>query len=1032
MLRKSTLREIKRSLGRYLAIMAIVALGVGFFAGLKVTKEDMIATADKYLSEYDMYDFEMFSTLGFNDRSVEIISDAEGVKTAEGSVSKDILVEGNTGDSEVIKFMSLTRDINTLRLKSGRLPERADECVVDADQLASSLDDESALSGEEIVLSGTNDEDDLDAFKYRRYKVVGTVTSPLYMNFERGSSEIGSGSVKGFAVIPEEGFDSEYYTEVYVSLSEKAPSYSEEYEDLIDRTKPEVKKAGKTALSERHQEIVDEAKEKLEKQKKKYRDGVKEFRDEKKKAYDELASALSKIQKGEKELKDNRKKIKKGWKDLKANKKRLKKEAKKLKSGNKELRSQQKKLDKQKAALAQQKAQLEASKDYMPEEAYRQAMAKIAAGEKKLSKYQKKINKGYAKARTGAKKIRAGRKAIKAGRKTLKKGERELRKGEKKIKDARRKYRDGKRKADEKFAEAEADLASAKKKLDKAEKKIKKIKKGKSYVYGREINIGYSTFENNAGIVESIATIFPLFFFMVAALVCMTTMTRMIDEQRTQIGVLKALGYSNAAVLSEYMFYSGSAALAGAVAGFFIGCRVFPSVIWHAYGMMLNFADRDVEYIINKPLLFGSLITSLLCSMGATWFSCSQDFTVAPAQLIRPKSPKAGKRILLERITPVWKRIGFLYKVSLRNIFRYKKRLFMMVAGISGCTALLIAGFGISTTVKNVARFQYDEISLYDYQMSFEKNMTDKRQADFREYMGNRAEDILFIHSGGADITAGRYTTTVDLISCGGEGLHDFVDLHDSKGKIDFPGDGEIVVSRKFRDHYNVKVGDTLAVKEGSKRGNFKVSGIADNFVYNYVYVSRDTYENVFGKEPAVKSAFVKDTGKTDDEIRNDAAYAARYEDTGTVSVNADMVDRVDDMMVSLDAVILAVILSAALLAFIVLYNLTNINITEREREIATIKVLGFYAPETSQYIFRENFFLTGISAVVGIPLGKALLDFVVDNIRIDLIFFVARITAMDYVKSVALTFLFAVIVAIVMYRKLYSVSMTESLKSAE
>ena len=365
MLRKSTLREIKRSLGRYLAIMAIVALGVGFFAGLKVTKEDMIATADKYLSEYDMYDFEMFSTLGFNDRSVEIISDAEGVKTAEGSVSKDILVEGNTGDSEVIKFMSLTRDINTLRLKSGRLPEKADECVVDADQLASSLDDESALSGEEIVLSGTNDEDDLDAFKYRRYKVVGTVTSPLYMNFERGSSEIGSGSVKGFAVIPEEGFDSEYYTEVYVSLSEKAPSYSEEYEDLIDRTKPGVKKAEKTALSERHQEIVDEAKEKLEKQKKKYRDEVKEFRDEKKKAYDELASALSKIQKGEKELKDNRKKIKKGWKDLKANKKRLKKEAKKLKSGNKELRSQQKKLDKQKAALAQQKAQLEASKDYM-------------------------------------------------------------------------------------------------------------------------------------------------------------------------------------------------------------------------------------------------------------------------------------------------------------------------------------------------------------------------------------------------------------------------------------------------------------------------------------------------------------------------------------------------------------------------------------------------------------------------------------------------------------------------------------------
>ena len=1032
MLWKSTLREIKNSLGRYLAIMAIVALGVGFFAGLKVTKEDMIATADEYIKEHDLFDFEMFSTLGFDDESVRIIGDTDGVKHAEGSISKDILTEGVKGDTVVVRFISLTDDVNTLELKQGRLPEKPDECVVDSDQLSSAIDGETAFDGGELVLADSNEEDDLDVFRYRRYRIVGTVASPLYMNFERGSSEIGSGTVEGFAVIPEEGFDTEYFTEVYVTLDDDASAYSDAYDDACDRAEPALKKAGRKAAEARYDDVVSEAEEKIEKNRKKYDNAVSEYEEEKKKAYDRLDDALAKIKKGEKTLKENRKKLRSGKKELKKSRKTLKKQSKKLTSGRKELKAQQKKLNKQKAELAGQKAQLEAGKQYMPEEAYTQAMAQITAGEKQIKGYQKKLNNGFRKIRNGRKKIRSGRKQLKAAAAKLRKGDKELARGEKKLREARRKYEDGRKEADERFADAEADLAEAKRKLDKAERKIKKIKRGKSYVYGREINIGYSTFESNAGIVNSIARIFPLFFFLVAALVCMTTMTRMVDEQRTQIGVLKALGYSNHAVLAKYLFYSGSAALIGAVSGFFMGCKVFPSVIWRAYGMMLNFADRPVAYIVNRPLLIGSVAVSLICSMGATWFSCSQDFTVAPAQLIRPKAPKSGKRILLEYITPLWKRVKFLYKVSLRNIFRYKKRLFMMVAGISGCTALLIAGFGIDTTVKNVARFQYSEIAKYDYQMSFEENMTSEKQDEFREYMDGRADDILFVHSGGADVTCGKYTATVNLIASDGEEFDRFIDLHDRKGRIEYPGAGEAVICRKFRDHYGVKAGDTISVKEGSKQGKFRVSGICDNYVYNYVYISNESYEDAFGKKAAVKTAFVKDTGESDDEIRADAAFAARHEDSGAISVNADMVDRVDDMMVSLNAVIIAVIISAALLAFIVLYNLTNINITERIREIATIKVLGFYAGETSQYIFRENFFLTGLSAAVGIPLGKILLDFVVDNIRIDMIFFVAKITTMDYIKSILLTFAFAVIVALVMYRKLAGVSMTESLKSAE
>ena len=537
--------------------------------------------------------------------------------------------------------------------------------------------------------------------------------------------------------------------------------------------------------------------------------------------------------------------------------------------------------------------------------------------------------------------------------------------------------------------------------------------------------------------MNSISAIFPLFFFLVAALVCMTTMTRMIDDQRTQIGVLKALGYSNGAVLAKYLFYSGSAAAIGAGGGFFFGSWIFPAVIWKAYGMMLNFADRPCAYIVNRPLFLACMAVALLCSMGATWVSCASDFRVAPAQLIRPKAPAAGKRILLERIGPLWRRIGFLYKVSLRNIFRYKKRFFMMVIGISGCTALLIAGFGINTSVKDFAAFQFNEVALYDASISFDEDMNEAEQQDFREYAEDRVEGMLFLHQQDMDLVFEGKTHTVTLIASSGENFRDFVDLHDRAAKIDYPGDGEAVVCRKMQAHYGVQPGDTITLRKGMKEMTVKVSAICDNYLYNYVYISDRTYEDGFGSAPAVKTAFVNvrsggAESSSPKEIRQAAAYLTGYERCTGAFVNDDMLNRVGDMMTSLNAVIILVILSAGLLAFIVLYNLTNINITERIREIATIKVLGFYPGETSSYVFRENFFLTGISALVGIPLGTWLLRFVISEIRVDMIFFEARITGLDYLYSVLLTFVFAIVVSLVMYRKLAKISMTESLKSIE
>ncbi|MBR7088541.1 MAG: FtsX-like permease family protein, partial [Mogibacterium sp.] len=656
------------------------------------------------------------------------------------------------------------------------------------------------------------------------------------------------------------------------------------------------------------------------------------------------------------------------------------------------------------------------------------------------------ISSKLSEAQAGKAQIEDGISQAEAGLQKVKEGKAEISRQQKKIDKGRKTLRQEERKAESEFDKAKRELDDAKDKLDEAQEKIDDMETGNSYAISRSENAGYSSFDSNSSIVSNIAKIFPVFFFLIAALVCMTTMTRMIDEQRTQIGVLKALGYSNAQIVGKYMFYSGSAAFLGAVTGFFIGCKVFPTVIWHAYTMMYDFSE-DVEFVFDARLGLISLAAALLCSMGATWVSISQDFRVAPSDLIRPKTPPAGKRILLERIGPLWSRISFLYKVSIRNIFRDKKRFLMMVIGVSGCTALLIAGIGIRTTVALVADHQFNEISLYDFNVIFSKNMTEERQEDFLEYMDEQSgispEEVFYMHR--AEVTVERSDGNFD-VTCSAsepENFGNFIDLHDGSEPVAFPGDGEIVIVRKLSHDYGINKGDTLKIRDGYREAELTVSDVCDNYVYDTIYMSMDTYEKAFGKKADIKSALVRmkrpeaetesgEESPDDETIRAAATEAANYEHTAAVSVTLDVRESVAKMMKSLDMVVYVVILSAALLAFIVLYNLTNINITERVREIATIKVLGFNQLEVSQYVFRENLFLTAIAAVVGIPLGKWLLRFVIDNIVVKMIYFEPRLTNMNIVMAVALTFAFAAFVNLAMQRRLRSVSMTESLKSVE
>lgn len=881
-MKKTTLREIRQSLGRYLAIFAIVAMGVGFFAGLKITRQVMITSANAYLEEKQLYDFRLLSTLGFEDEDVQTLSSKEDVRFVEGAVAADILYFNQQGNEDVIKAHSLLQNINGLEVVAGRLPQQATECVVDAN-----LYDKSAL-GTKIVLSENNVEKDLDYFAYREYTIVGIAQSSAYIQFERGTTALGNGQISGFMYLLPQGFCAEFYTEIYVKFNQDYPIYSKDYNDYIDEKEPLWKDYCKAQGERRYQAIVADAEA-------------------------ELANA--------------------------------------------------------KQTLAEEKAD---------------AKQTLADAKKELTDAHAELADGWAK------------------------------------------YNDSYAEFEEKIAEAEQEIADA-------EADIANIEKPETYVLNRDANIGYACFQNDSSIVEGLANVFPVFFFLVAALVCMTTMNRMVEEQRTQIGVLKALGYGEAATMGKYLFYSGSAALAGCIAGYFLGIHLFPFVIWTAYGMMYQMGS--IVYILDGGTALLCLACALLCSMGTTWISCRHELKEVAADLMRPKAPRAGKRVFLEWLPFIWKRLKFLHKVSVRNIVRYKRRFFMMVIGISGCTALLVTGFGIRDSVVDIADQQFQEIQTYQFGITLKngiKDANDPSLTEFTEILDTYGGSFLPVLETTMDLQTPENLKSIHLIIVENPAqIGEYIDLHTpDKTAISYPKAGEAVICEKLAKRYRIQIGDTIHLfEENGKEVQAVVSGICENYIYNYIYLNAETYQTALGTF-LYKNVYANIT--KDADIHAVGAAIMKANNITAVSINADMLVRFSSMMSSMNYIVFVVIACAAALAFIVLYNLNNINITERIREIATIKVLGFYRNETAAYVFRENTALTAIGCAVGLLLGKLLHIYVMHKVDIDLMSFDVHVKAVSYLLSILLTFAFTWIVNRIMTGKLENINMAESLKSVD
>lgn len=1210
-MQKDFWREIQHTRSRFFSIMILVALSVAFLSGLKATAPDMKRTGDDYLDSLHLADIQVLSTLGLTDNDITSLRAQDKVEDAEGEYVIDAFASSDSLDA-VVKVLSLTgRGINEVLLRDGRMPERADECVVEENMLSLM----NIAIGDRITL--TPGDDLSDALAQDTYTVVGTVRSPVYLAVERGTSTLGSGTVKAYLYLPREAFTLDYYTAAYVRVSGAAEmtAFYSDYDDYIDAVIDELEPFGDARAQLRHDDLVDEATEKLD-------DAQKELDDAKAEADEKLGDA-------QKELSDARRKLDDGWKDYYDGQQELKDAraelddakielddgemqylngmeeyedaldeyeksraeyedglaqyedgVKELESGEKELAAGRRQLESgerqleelaktvtdalaaagspyggapeklledlgrgdsaaiaatdaalggmraqiaeaqaglkrldagiaqldagiaeidarleelnayPEEAVADQKALLLAQRETLTAEraGYQQQRDAIAAqlpdeesiaqlnsiSASSLAASKRELDDGWDEYYAGEAELDAGRKELRDAKMELddakaqlddapaqladakkelsdarKKlddgwkdyydGEAQYADGVKELSDAyteltdgERDYRKGLREYADGKAEADEKIADAQEKITDARRKVADIDSCEWYIFSRSYNPGYTGFGQDADRMANLASVLPIIFFLVAALVCLTTMTRMVEEQRVQIGALKALGYSRLAISWKYIGYGLLPSLVGGVLGLVIGYILFPKMIFTAYQIMYQMPDIELHAYTDISLF--SVLAAVACTTVATLWACLATLRETPASLMRPRTPKAGKRVFLEYIKPLWRRMSFIHKVTARNLFRYQKRFWMTVIGIGGCTALIIAGFGMRSSLLFTMSRQYDELFHYSAQVTLADNALSEERAAVEDFLAGDSRVVNYIPcaASSATVVTPSYSTTAYVEVMASDEIGKVVDLFDYKsGDPITMGDEGVYIDQKLSELLKVSVGDTFFL-DGDVRGDVTVAGIYEHYTGHFIYMTPGYYENALHADGEPNAYLLNFT--SDDTDTCNAVFEKLLDMSGvaTTSRMRDTQDTYTHSMERVDFVVVIIILAAAALAMVVLFNLSNINITERQRELATIKLLGFYDGEVSAYVYRENIVLTVFGILLGCFMGHWLHIYLVRSTEIDLMMFGRQTAPSAYVYAAILTALFSLLVNVLAHFKMKKIDMVESLKSAE
>lgn len=966
-LTKQSFLSIKKTFKRFLSILAIVLLGVGFFTGIRQTSPNMEESVDEYFKKQNVYDINLMSTWGITKDEINILK--EKGYDVEPSYSVDALIR--IDDDYVVKVHSYDPNakMNKLSVVEGRLPETNTECVIEKNK-----DLGNYKIGDTITI-------DNDTLKEKTLKIVGFVKSPLYISRERGSTKLLNGKVNFYMYSLITNFDSDYYTESYIKLKNNESIYSKRYEQLINIEEDKLKEITNKFIETRFNNEKNDALKELN-------DNIDKYNKEKKDTYKKLDDAEAKINKNEKNLNNNLTKLnnneKKAKETFKTKKQEIETNKKKINDGITTLKKNIAYLESVGGDTTALKVQLSALETNLK---------KLNDGYNTLLKQEKSTFKEISSART---KINNGKKQIEKARKELE---------------------NNRKKADKEFADAY-------KKIEDAKKEIDELEKPKWYILDLDSNVGYYSFSQDSERINKLAKVFPLLFYIVAVLVSLTTMTRMVEEERGELGTLKSLGYNDNQILFKYIIYALLATTIGSVLGVIIGSKTIPSIIYGMYSLMYTLGDFINSFDLTSALL-GSLI-AIGCILLSTYLAVKKSLKEVPAELLRPKSPAIGKRVLLERIPFIWKRLSFSRKVTIRNVFRYKKRFLMTILGIAGCTGLIITGFGIQDCITNMVPNQYEKIFSYDLEITFNKD-SKTLDKDYEEISKLKEfTSTLKVNKEAIDILNKDTNQTVQLIVPFND-YNDFIKIQDRKTKKQYSLKDKIYVSEKLYKLLNLKENDTLKIKLDDKEYTTKVGGSTENYIMHYIYMSKDVYNS-----NSYNTMLVKVNNLTNDARKELSKKLKEYDSVSKLTYNSLSRTVFDDAMENFGQVSGVLIVSAGLLAFVVLYNLSSINISERKRELASIKVLGFYDNEVYNYIGRENKILTFIGMLLGCLIGYILTMYIIKTCELDITMFSPKISIYSYIYSLGITLVFTFLVDIATYFSLKHIKMVESLKSVE
>ena len=737
-----------------------------------------------------------------------------------------------------------------------------------------------------------------------------------------------------------------------------------------------------------------------------------------------LAASKAEIEAGEQELE-------KGQKQLKAAKKKLNKAQKEIDSNAETLAAGQAELDANVAKLNDSEAQYASGLEQYNSGARQIAEneAKLTSGEQEIAENEAKLADGEKEIADNEKKLADGEKEITDNEKKLQDAVKDLKKGEKDLADGKKEYEDAKK-------DAEDEIAENQQKLDDAKKELEDLEKPEWMVTDREDLPEYTDYGDNADRLRNIGQVFPVIFFLVAALISLTTMTRMVEEQRTQIGTLKALGYKKSAIAAKYICYAFFATLLGSVLGMLIGEKIIPYIIITAYGIMYHNVANTISIDYQPGFALIASAASVVCTVGATLFASGKELQETPASLMRPPAPKEGKRVLLERLTFIWKHLSFSWKSTIRNLFRYKKRLIMTVFGIAGSMGLMLVGFGIQDSISDIAAIQYRELQHYDGMVIEDSDATEEEHAELFEYMKENEQIAHCNRVQMTKISAPKGSSNISIYLFVPESLSEFAKDVTLKNRItgetyELTDEGA-AISEKTASLLGLKVGDMIPLKKGDKEYKVRVAVITENYMSHYLYMTPRVYEQTFGEKPEYENIVFTMQEDCKDDLEMAGTRILAYPGALSISYTSSLASQVDRMLSTLDAVILVLIVSAGMLAFVVLYNLNNINITERQRELATLKVLGFYDGEVSQYVLRENVILTVLGIMFGAVFGILIHRYVITTVEVDAVMFGRNIKLLSFLYSGILTSIFSIVVNGVMHFKLKTIDMVESLKSVE